>query len=234
MTEACLDMIKVSKTYGSGDLAVQAITNVSLTIQEGEFVVIMGPSGSGKSTLLNLMAMLDNPTSGEVYYKGLHISNYSENQLVDLRRNSFSFVFQFFNLHPTLTAAENVELPMLFNNQPLKERRQRVNELLGLVGLEEFVGHKPHELSGGQQQRVGIARALANNQPLIFADEPTGSLDVGMARTIMNLLLSLNKPPHSKTIVMVSHDETILEKGLRRIILEGGVIKEDQVLSNLS
>ena len=204
MTEIKLE--KVFKEYEMGETLVQALRGVDLTIEEGDFAAIMGPSGSGKSTLMNMVGALDKPTRGKVLFEDKDISKYSENQLAMLRGREVGFVFQKFNLIPTMTALENVALPMLFQEKPKTYREKRAAELLEEVELGDRLSHYPNELSGGQQQRVSIARALANDPEIILADEPTGNLDSKTGEKVMNLLTKLNQE-EKKTIIMVKHDQ---------------------------
>ena len=204
MTEIKLE--KVFKEYEMGETLVQALRGVDLTIEEGDFAAIMGPSGSGKSTLMNMVGALDKPTRGKVLFEDKDISKYSENQLAMLRGREVGFVFQKFNLIPTMTALENVALPILFQEKPKSYREKRAAELLEEVELGDRLSHYPNELSGGQQQRVSIARALANDPEIILADEPTGNLDSKTGEKVMNLLTKLNQE-EKKTIIMVTHDQ---------------------------
>ncbi len=208
MTEIKLE--KVFKEYEMGETLVQALRGVDLTIEEGDFAAIMGPSGSGKSTLMNMVGALDKPTRGKVLFEDKDISKYSENQLAMLRGREVGFVFQKFNLIPTMTALENVALPMLFQEKPKSYREKRAAELLEEVELGDRLSHYPNELSGGQQQRVSIARALANDPEIILADEPTGNLDSKTGEKVMNLLTKLNQE-EKKTIIMVTHDQNDAE-----------------------
>lgn len=195
----------VRKEYHLGDTIVEALSDVDVEIEEGEFVAIMGPSGSGKSTLMNMVGALDVPTSGEVSVDGTDISSLSEDELAVLRSKKVGFVFQQFNLIPSMNATENVALPMLFRGKSKKERTERAENILEKVGLGERLTHMPSELSGGQRQRVSIARSLANDPDIILADEPTGNLDTETGEKIMDLLTELNE--EGKTIIMVTHDE---------------------------
>lgn len=204
MTEIKLE--NVVKEYKMGETLVEALRGVDLTIKEGDFAAIMGPSGSGKSTLMNMVGALDKPTRGKVSFEDTDISKYTENQLALLRGKKVGFVFQKFNLIPTMTALENVALPMLFQDKPKKFREERAADLLEEVGLGDRLNHYPNELSGGQQQRVSIARSLANDPEVILADEPTGNLDSKTGENVMNLLTKLNKEER-KTIIMVTHDK---------------------------
>ena len=208
MTE--IELEKVVKEYEMGETIVRALRGVDLTIEAGDFAAIMGPSGSGKSTLMNMVGALDKPTRGKVSFENRDISKYSENQLALLRGREIGFVFQKFNLIPTMTALENVALPMLFQEKPKAFRERRASELLEEVGLGDRLDHYPNELSGGQQQRVSIARALSNDPEIILADEPTGNLDSETGEKVMNLLTKLNEE-EKKTIIMVTHDKNDAE-----------------------
>ncbi|MGQ4893836.1 MAG: ABC transporter ATP-binding protein [Candidatus Njordarchaeia archaeon] len=198
----CKDLVKIYKT---GKIEVVALRDLNLKVNSGEFRAIVGPSGSGKTTLLNLIGGLDSPSAGKIIVNDVDITKLSPKQLIEYRRKSVGFVFQFFNLIPTLTAYENIELPMIFIGTPKEERKKRVKELLTLVGLSNRADHKPHELSGGEQQRVAIAAALANDPPLILADEPTGELDSATGRQIVELFKHLDKEL-GKTLIIVTHD----------------------------
>ncbi len=210
------------KTYNLGHPnEFTALKNINLTIKEGEYVGIMGPSGSGKSTLLNLISCLDSPTEGEVYIEGVGISTLNGFEKARLRREKLGFVFQQFNLIPSMTSFENIELPMRFKGTPRKERQKRVKELLALVELEGKEENKPPELSGGEQQRVAIARGLANDPKIILADEPTGNLDTETGKKIMELLMRLNKE-ENKTLIVVTHDLNIAEKANSLIKIRDG------------
>jgi putative ABC transport system ATP-binding protein len=224
-----LELEDVNQQYTIGNNTIDALTDVNLTIQQGEFVVVMGPSGSGKSTLLNVMAGLERSLSGEVRFKQTNLAMMSDSELSRLRRYKFGFVFQFFNLHPILSAIENVELPMLISGVKRKHREPRALELLKLVNLEKRKYHLPHELSGGEKQRVGIARALANDPVIILADEPTGDLDSATGHEIMDILLTLNRK-QGKTIICVTHDDELLTSGMCLIKMEDGRILSDSYL----
>lgn len=214
----------IFKIYNQGQPnECRAVNGLDLTIDLGEFVSLMGPSGSGKSTLLNLISCLDTPTQGEVYIEDVGISKLSGFEKARLRREKLGFVFQQFNLIPTMSAAENIELPMRFRGVPHNERKKKVNDLLSLVELSDKVGNKPTELSGGQQQRVAVARSLANDPQIILADEPTGNLDTKTGRTIMELLSKLNKE-ENKTLIIVTHDLNIAKTSNRIIKLRDGKI----------
>ncbi len=213
----------VWKTYRMGKVKVHALRNINLKIKKGEFIAIVGASGSGKSTLMNQIGCLDTPTKGEVFLKDININRVGDNRKAELRGKYIGFVFQKYNLIPTLTAQENVELPMIFQKVPKKERYKRAKELLEMMGLEKRRHHKPTELSGGQQQRVSIARALANNPELILADEPTGNLDSVSGKKVIDLLKKLNKE-NKKTIVLVTHDNRLAKIANRIIKLKDGEI----------
>lgn len=217
----CEDLFK---TYNIGKPnECRAVNGINLTISAGKIVSIIGPSGSGKSTLLNLISCLDTPTSGEVYIEGVGITPLNQFEKARLRREKLGFVFQQFNLIPTMSAAENVELPMRFMGASKSERKKRVRELLGLVDLEDKAGNRPSQLSGGQQQRVAVARSLVNNPQIILADEPTGNLDTKTGQNILDLLLKLNRE-QNKTLVMVTHDQRIAKMATRTINIIDGKI----------
>jgi len=200
-----INLDNVTKVYQMGDTQVEALSSSDVEIEQGEFVAIMGPSGSGKSTLMNMIGALDTPTSGEVNIGDESISTLNQDQLALLRSKKIGFIFQQFNLIPSMNATENVALPMLFRGKNKKERTDRAENILEKVGLGDRLYHMPSELSGGQRQRVSIARALANDPDIILADEPTGNLDTETGKNIMNLLTELNE--EGKTIIMVTHDE---------------------------
>ena len=220
---ATLEVIQLIKQYRMGNLSVDALRGVDLSIQAEEFVAIMGPSGSGKSTLLHLMGGLDAPTSGEVILAGKPLSRLSDNELTRIRRLKVGFVFQFYNLIPTLTAAENIALPLLIDGAPIGRYRERLEELLRLVGLSDRAQHKPDQLSGGQQQRVAIARAFINQPEIVLADEPTGNLDTRSGSAILELL-QRSRAELGATIVMVTHDPRAASYAQRVIFLRDGKI----------
>ena len=214
---------QLSKIYGSNNNKVIALNNVNLEINSGEFVSIIGPSGSGKSTLLHILSGLDNPTSGQVLLDDKDIYKHTEKELSALRRKSFGFVFQQFNLLPVLTASENISMPVLLEKkQPDKEY---LNEISSLLGIADRLNHLPHELSGGQQQRVAIARALIAKPDIIFADEPTGNLDSKSGSEVMNLLIKTSKQ-FGKTLVVITHDDRIAKLADRKISIIDGVLME--------
>jgi putative ABC transport system ATP-binding protein len=213
----------LTKYYVRGDQIIPVLVGINLDIQGGEYVALMGPSGSGKSTLLNLVAGIDKPSSGSIHVAGIDIAQLSESDLAAWRATHVGFIFQFYNLMPVLSAFDNVELPLLLTSLSRRDRRERVETALALVGLEDRRDHYPNELSGGQQQRVAIARALIGDPTLIVADEPTGDLDRATAEEILHLLARLNQEA-GKTIVMVTHDPKAAEKAHRVIQLEKGVL----------
>jgi putative ABC transport system ATP-binding protein len=222
MSKAIIELQAVSRQYESGEGTVHALRDVSLTISEGEFVAVVGSSGSGKSTLLGLVSGIDRPTSGQVWVARQRIDEWGENQLARWRRGTLGIVFQFFQLLPTLTALENVMLPMSLASQT-DEGRART--LLAQVGLAHRANHLPTALSGGEQQRVAIARAQANNPPLLLADEPTGNLDEQTGREIMDLLASLSE--QGKTLLLVTHDPALAARADRIIQMANGQIIRD-------
>jgi putative ABC transport system ATP-binding protein len=215
----------VYKIYITGNEEVHALDGVSMTVQKGEFVAIMGPSGSGKSTLLNMIGCLDKPTKGRVFINGVDTSTLTDNELTRLRREAIGFVFQHYNLIPTLTALENVELPMIFRGLNDDERKRRAMELLRIVGLEREMNRKPNELSGGQQQRVGIARALANDPEILLCDEPTGNLDTKSGEIVMEILSKLNRE-RGVTLIVVTHDPAVSGFARRTVRIRDGRIIE--------
>ena len=225
---ALIDTADLYKIYELGETAVHALDGVSVTIEQGEFVAIMGPSGSGKSTFMNVVGCLDQPTKGQYLLDGIDVGRLNRDELASIRNAKIGFVFQGFNLLPRTSALENVELPMLYNNVSHGERKKRSLEALKTLGLEGREHHNPNQLSGGQQQRVAIARALVNKAPLIFADEPTGNLDTKTSIEIMELLVRLNKESHI-TIVLVTHEPDIATYS-RRIIhfLDGRVVSDER------
>ncbi|WP_456329243.1 ABC transporter ATP-binding protein [Archaeoglobus sp.] len=209
---------------------MRALDGVSMDVEDGEFVVIMGPSGSGKSTLLNLIGCLDKPSEGEVLINGVETSNLNDNQLTELRRDTIGFIFQTYNLIPTLTALENVELPMIFKGLGREEREGRAKELLRSVGLEKEMNRKPNEMSGGQQQRVAIARALANNPKILLCDEPTGNLDTKSGEQVMEIIRHQNEEL-GVTVILVTHDPSLAKYADRVIRLRDGKIESVEHVS---
>lgn len=211
------------KIYRQGEIDVTALDNVSIDINRGEFVVLMGPSGSGKSTLLHIIAGVDRATRGKVLVQGINVANLTESELADWRNQNVGFVFQSFNLIPVLSAFENVELPLLLTQLNRRQRRQQAQAALELVGLSDRAHHRPDQLSGGQQQRVAIARALVTDPVLIVADEPTGNLDAKSAADVLSLLKGLTEQA-DKTVLMVTHDPKAASFGTRSLHLEKGEI----------
>jgi putative ABC transport system ATP-binding protein len=212
---------ELTKLYAQGEIQVTALDRISLDIAAGEFLALMGPSGSGKSTLLHIIAGVDRPTSGECLVQGVDVTRLNESQLADWRNHNVGFIFQTFNLIPVLTAAENVELPLLLTQLGRSQRRRQVETALELVGLADRARHLPRQLSGGQEQRVAIARALVTDPALIVADEPTGNLDSHSAHEVLSVLQSLRQDA-GKTIIMVTHDPKAAAFGSRSIHLEKG------------
>ena len=219
-----INITDLCKTYKMGTNEVHALDHVDLQIKEHEFVSIIGPSGSGKSTLMNMLGCLDVPTSGDYVLDGKVIKKMSDNSLATIRNDKIGFVFQGFNLLPKLTAIENVELPLVYQGVPVKERKERAIEALKAVGLTERIHHKPTELSGGQQQRVAIARALVTNPPIILGDEPTGNLDSKSGKEIMELFTRLNEEGH--TVILITHDNKIASQAKRIIKIQDGKLTE--------
>jgi putative ABC transport system ATP-binding protein len=218
---------RITKSYGAGRAAMQALRSIDLHIETGDFVAVMGPSGSGKSTCLNILGCLDAPTSGSYLFKGVEVSKLSRNQLARLRRHYLGFVFQGFNLLNRTSALENVELPLIYRGIPAAERHRRAQTALATVGLNGWEHHTPGELSGGQQQRVAIARAIVTQPHVLFADEPTGNLDTARSHEIMELLVSLNH--HRRiTVVMVTHESDMATYAKRIVYFMDGRIESDQ------
>lgn len=216
----------LSKVYDTGAVQVHALREVSLSIEEGDFVAIMGQSGSGKSTLMNIIGCLDRPTKGVYQLDGMTISDMESRELSSIRNKKIGFVFQSFNLIPRTSSLKNVELPMIYAKIGKKERRERAIELLGKVGLGERLHHMPSEISGGQKQRIAIARALANKPAIILADEPTGNLDTSSSEEIMNIFTELNND--GATVIVVTHEDSIAEYTKRIIRFRDGQVIEDR------
>jgi putative ABC transport system ATP-binding protein len=216
----------VTRVYKIGKVETQALRGVNLSIENGEFTTLVGPSGSGKTTLLQLIGCLDQPTSGHVYINGKDVSSLNRNQRADMRRGTIGFIFQFFALIPTLSAYENVEMPLLLNGHSASERRTRVLELLKSVDLADRANNRPDQLSGGQQQRVAIARALATKPALILADEPTANLDTANGKQVMEIMTRLNQET-GVTFVFATHDPRVIKYARRVITLRDGVIVEN-------
>lgn len=221
-----IDTRNIWKTYQMGAESIHALRDVTIQIDKGEYVAIMGPSGSGKSTLMNLIGCLDTPTRGEYYLNGKLVSTMNDDELAYIRNKEIGFVFQTFNLLPRATALHNVELPLIYNGTAAAERIQRARTALEMVGLAERINHKPNELSGGQKQKVAIARALANNPSLILADEPTGNLDSKSGADIMALLSELNRA--GNTIIIVTHEREVAHYTNRIIYLRDGKIEKEE------
>jgi putative ABC transport system ATP-binding protein len=217
-----IELQDITKVYRTGSQVLEALRSVSLTIARGEFISIMGPSGSGKSTLMNIVGCLDTPTAGEYVLDGDNVAGLTFDQLAAVRNRKIGFVFQNFNLLPYATAWENIELPMLFDGKNGRKRKERVTELLNAVGLYDWRDHRPSELSGGQQQRIALARALANDPPILLADEPTGNLDSRSGEEIMAILTELWRG--GRTIVMVTHNDHIAAHSERTIRLFDGQV----------
>jgi putative ABC transport system ATP-binding protein len=216
----------VTRVYKIGEVETRALNGVSLSIQSGEFTSLVGPSGSGKTTLLQLIGCLDQPTSGKVVINGKETTNLNRNQRADLRKGTIGFVFQFFALIPTLTAYENVEMPLLLNGKSPAERKQRVMELLDAVDVTNRAHHRPDQLSGGQQQRIAVARALATDPKLILADEPTANLDSENGKQVMDLMKKLNKDT-GVTFVFATHDSRVISYAERVVTMEDGLVVKD-------
>lgn len=220
-----IEVKNVRKVYRMGDEKVVALDNVSFSIDKGEFCCLLGTSGSGKSTLLNLMAGLEKPTKGEILIKSKHIEKMNEKQLAVFRRNHIGFVFQSYNLLATLTAMENVSLPMVFKGVPKRIRDKKATEMLKAVGLEKRLKHKPNQMSGGQQQRVSIARAFIGNPEIVFADEPTGNLDSRTTLEVMTLITNIARK-NKQTLIIVTHDNEIAEYADKIIHVKDGNIEK--------
>ncbi len=220
-----VELVNTHKVYMTGLVPVRALAGVNLTVERGDFVAVMGPSGCGKSTLLNIVGAIDRPTEGSVRVAGVNLLDLTDDDLSDFRRDRIGFVHQFYNLIPSLSASENVELPLAFKGVPGPERAKRVEDLLRLVGLEDRASHTPSLLSGGEQQRVAIARALANSPDLVLLDEPTGDLDVTSGDAILDLLGRLNRE-EGVTFIMVTHNPLVATKAARTIIMEDGRVVE--------
>tara|TARA_B100000700_G_C15001635_1_gene836573 strand:+ start:1115 stop:1804 length:690 start_codon:yes stop_codon:yes gene_type:complete len=216
----------VSKIYNLGETVVKALDNVSLSIYDNDYISIMGPSGSGKSTLMNIIGCLDIPSKGKYKFKNELISEMDDNQLANIRNEKIGFVFQTFNLLPKLNAMQNVEVPLIYSSLGRKERLERAEEALHIVGLQDRMTHKPNELSGGQRQRVAIARALVNKPSIILADEPTGNLDSKSGNEILKFFSKLHKD--GNTIIMVTHEESVAKLSKRRIDIFDGKIARDE------
>jgi putative ABC transport system ATP-binding protein len=222
-----IDIQGVTKVYCTGELSLRALRGVSLVIERGEFVALMGPSGSGKSTFLNIVGCLDQPTSGKYFLDGLNVSRLGRNELAGIRNREIGFVFQNFNLLPRTNAVENMELPLLYKRGPAIDRRSRAIAALKMVGISKYASHRPNQLSGGQQQRLAIARALVNRPELILADEPTGALDSRTRIEIMAIFQRLNRES-GITLLMVTHEPDIASHAGRIIRFQDGRIMDDR------
>ena len=220
----------LSKKYGQGSYEMFALADFSLSIKSGDFVAIMGPSGSGKSTLMHILGLLDRPTSGEYILENQPVNNLTENKLANLRNQKMGFIFQSFNLLPRTSALDNVQLPLLYRNISSRQRRELAMQALKQVGLASKANSAPNQLSGGEQQRVAVARALAPDPQIIFADEPTGNLDTKNSVEIMNILSNLNKS--GKTVILVTHEEDIAKFAKRTIKLRDGKLESDSYNHN--
>jgi putative ABC transport system ATP-binding protein len=225
MAKPIIQIKDLMKTYQLGGETVHALNKVSIEIEQGEFLAIIGPSGSGKSTLMNMLGCLDRPQSGTYLLDGKDISKMNDNHLATIRNKKIGFIFQNFNLLTKLTALENVELPLLYSGVPTKERRERALESLEKVGLKDRGGHLPTQLSGGQQQRVAIARALVGNPSILLADEPTGALDSKTSKEILLIMQELNELGH--TIILITHDLAIAKKAKRMVSIQDGQLQEN-------
>ena len=217
----------LSKTYGKGDLQVKALKETNVTIKQGDYIAIIGPSGSGKSTLMNLIGCLDRPSTGKLYIDGTDVYTLNENELARIRREKIGFIFQKYNLIPTLSAIENVSLSMGFAGIDKKTRVERATKLLEMVGLSHRIHHKPSEMSGGEQQRVAISRALGNNPSIVLGDEPTGNVDTKSGNTIMDILEEINN--RGETVIIVTHDLNVAKRARRILRIQDGIVREEHV-----
>ena len=231
MSNHLIEVKNVYKIYNPGENEVRALDGISVTIDHGEFVAIVGHSGSGKSTFMNMLGCLDTPTSGDYYLDGVNVAGMTDDELSDIRNKQIGFIFQGFNLIPSLTAQENVELPLVYRGMPAEQRRQLAEEALTRVGMGHRMSHRPSELSGGQQQRVAIARAIAARPPIIMADEPTGNLDTRSGEEVMKILHELNE--EGRTIVLITHDNDIARQATRAIRIIDGKVVSDTLASEL-
>jgi putative ABC transport system ATP-binding protein len=219
-------VINATRDFKIGEVETHALRGVDLTIENGEFTALVGPSGSGKTTLLQLIGLLDKPTTGNILINGKDVTRLNRNQRADLRKGTIGFIFQFFALIPTLTAYENVEMPLLLNGTKPAERKARVNEMLEAVGLAERAHHRPDQLSGGQQQRVAVARALSIRPTVILADEPTANLDTENGKQVMDIMAKLNQETGT-TFVFATHDPRVIKYAKRVVTLRDGLIVEN-------
>jgi len=222
---ALVEIRDMSKIYNPGENEVRALDHVSLTIEKGEFVAIIGQAGSGESTLMNMIGCLDVPTEGTYILNGQDVSRLKDDELSDIRNREIGFIFQGFNLIPNLTARENVELPLIYRGVSQKERHELSERALSVVGLEHRMNHRPSEMSGGQQQRVAIARAIAQAPPVILADEPTGNLDSASSKEIINVLKELHKD--GRTVILITHDNDIAAQAKRVVRIMDGKVERD-------
>ena len=222
---ALVEIRDMSKIYNPGENEVRALDHVSLTIDKGEFVAIIGQSGSGKSTLMNMIGCLDVPTEGTYILNGQDVSSLKDDELSDIRNREIGFIFQGFNLIPNLTARENVELPLIYRGVAQKERHELSEKALGIVGLSHRMSHRPSEMSGGQQQRVAIARAIAQAPPVILADEPTGNLDSASSKEIIHVLKELHES--GRTVILITHDNDIAMQAKRIVRIMDGKVERD-------
>jgi putative ABC transport system ATP-binding protein len=222
-------VIDATRIFKIGEVETRALRGVNLTIEDGEFTSLVGPSGSGKTTLLQLIGCLDQPTSGQVFINGQDVTRLNRNQRADLRKGTIGFIFQFFALIPTLTAYENIEMPLLLNGSKPAERRARVMELLEAVDLTDRAHHRPDQLSGGQQQRVAVARALSIHPSLVLADEPTANLDTENGEQVMEIMKKLNEETGT-TFVFATHDPRVIKYARRVVTLHDGVVEKEKLV----
>jgi putative ABC transport system ATP-binding protein len=227
MTKDVIVTENISKTYGKGDVIVQALKHTNINIARGEYIAIIGPSGSGKSTFMNLLGCLDKPSSGKIFIDETDVSLLNENQLSLIRREKIGFIFQKYNLIPTLNALENVSLILRFSGITKKDRNKRAEQLLDMVDLSKRMLHKPSEMSGGEQQRVAIARALTNNPAILLADEPTGNVDTKSGNKIMGILEDINNK--GRTVITVTHDPDVAKRAKRILKIQDGIVSEGNV-----
>ena len=227
--EKVIEIEKIKREFQVGTVLVQALKSVSIDINRGEYVALMGPSGSGKSTLMNILGCLDTATAGKYVLNGTNVQTLNDDQLAEIRNKEIGFVFQTFNLLPRYSALENVALPLIYAGIPKKEREERAAEVLKMVNLADRMDHKPNELSGGQRQRVAVGRALVNSPSIILADEPTGNLDTKTSHEIMDLFQEIHD--NGNTVILVTHEEDIAEKAKRIIRLRDGLVESDQLNS---
>lgn len=227
-----VEIKKMHKIYNPGENEVRALDGVSLSVDKGEMIAIIGHSGSGKSTLMNMLGCLDVPTKGKYYLHGKDVSKMTDNELSDVRNKEIGFIFQGFNLIANLDAIANVELPLIYRGVEKKRRRELAKEALAMVGLENRMTHKPSEMSGGQQQRVAIARAIAARPPIVLADEPTGNLDSKSSQEIMDILRNLYQK--GRTVIIITHDDEIAEQARRIVRIKDGRIEADYINENVN